>query len=52
MAEVIELKTNRLKLRQWKESDLLPFAKMNADPAVMEYYPSILSEDESNEMVK
>ncbi|MCU7873804.1 MAG: GNAT family N-acetyltransferase [Candidatus Thiodiazotropha sp. (ex Lucinoma borealis)] len=52
MAEVIELKTNRLKLRQWKESDLLPFAKMNADPAVMEYYPSILSEDESNEMAK
>lgn len=50
MANVVELKTDRLILRQWKESDLLPFAKMNADPEVMEYYPSTISESESNQL--
>lgn len=48
MSEVIELSTDQLILRQWKESDFLPFSKMNADPVVMEYYPSTLSEEESN----
>lgn len=50
MNEIVELETKRLKLRQWKESDLPLFATMNADPVVMEYYPSILSETESNAM--
>ena len=50
MNEIIELETDRLKLRQWKESDFPLFATMNADPVVMEYYPNTLSEDESNAM--
>lgn len=36
---VWELETARLKLRQWQTSDLEPFAKMNADPRVMEFPP-------------
>lgn len=48
--ETIKLETKRLILRQWKESDFPVFAKMNADPAVMEYYPSTLSEEESSIM--
>lgn len=48
MKNIIELKTKRLRLRQWKDADLPIFAKMNSDPAVMEYYPDLLSEDESN----
>jgi len=47
MKETIHLETKRLKLRQWKDTDLPIFSEMNADPSVMEYYPSILSEDES-----
>lgn len=42
------LKTKRLLLRQWKEEDLLPFSKMNSDKKVMEYFPSILTIEESN----
>ncbi len=45
---ITELETQRLKLRQWKPSDLPDFAKLNADPAVMEYFPSTLSETDSN----
>ena len=40
--------TNRLILRQWKEEDLPQFAELNADPEVMKYFPSVLSEKESN----
>jgi hypothetical protein len=30
-------------LRQWKESDLEPYAAMNADPEVMRYFPKLLT---------
>lgn len=39
----IEFDTPRLRLRQWRESDRGPFAALNADPAVMEFFPSPLS---------
>ena len=41
LASVIEFDTPRLHLRQWRESDREPFAAMNADPIVMEYFPSL-----------
>jgi 3-dehydroquinate dehydratase/shikimate dehydrogenase len=41
------IKTERLVLRPWQEADLKPFAKLNADPRVMEYFPSIKSFEES-----
>ena len=47
-----KLQTDRLLLRFWKEEDLDPFAKLNADPHVMEYFPSPLSKTESDQMVK
>ena len=40
--------TNRLILRQWKEEDLPQFVELNADPEVMKYFPSVLSEKDSN----
>lgn len=43
------IKTQRLLLRQWGEEDLEPFAAMNADPRVMEYFPSVKSLEESRE---
>ncbi|HDT6550632.1 GNAT family N-acetyltransferase [Serratia marcescens] len=44
------LETNRLILRQWKVSDLEPFAKLNADPEVMKYFPATLSYEESDKL--
>lgn len=43
----IYIETPRLLLRQWQESDAEPFTKLNADPAVMEYFESIRSPSES-----
>ncbi len=42
-----EIETDRLLLRRWRDSDLAPFAELNADPAVMEFFPSTLSTPES-----
>ncbi len=46
------VKTERLILRPWHESDLEPFAKLNSDPRVMEYFPSVLSHKESNDLAR
>ena len=45
------ISTERLILRQWQESDKLPFAKMNADPIVRKFFPSTLTQKESNSLV-
>ncbi len=42
------MQTKRLKLRQWIAADMKPFAEMNADSAVMKYFPATLTELESN----
>ncbi len=46
------IQTERLILRQWCEEDLEPFAMLNADTRVMEYFPAILSKQESDQMMK
>lgn len=43
------IKTKRLILRPWQEEDLEPFARLNADPCVMEYFPSVKSYTETVE---
>lgn len=50
MPEGFSLHTDRLILRSWRESDLVPFAALNADPRVMEYFRSVLSREESDAM--
>ncbi|NNG03461.1 MAG: GNAT family N-acetyltransferase [Inquilinus sp.] len=42
------LYTERLVLRGWRDSDLAPFAALNADPAVMEFMPRRLDRAESD----
>jgi RimJ/RimL family protein N-acetyltransferase len=42
------LTTARLRLRQWREEDLAPFAALNADPQVMEFFPKVLTRAESD----
>ncbi len=46
-----ELRTERLILRRWRDADHDPFARMNQDPAVMEFFPALLSPAESDAMV-
>ncbi|MFI5315395.1 MAG: GNAT family N-acetyltransferase [Myxococcota bacterium] len=48
MAQPVELETPRLRLRQWRESDLAAFAALNADPRVMEFFPAPLARSESD----
>ena len=43
--------SDRLGFRQWNASDKVPFAAMNADPLVMEYFPATLSKEESDSLV-
>ena len=42
------MKTRRLILRHWQNSDRQSFARLNADIRVMEFMPSVLSEQESH----
>ncbi len=42
--------TERLKLRHWTAEDFAPFAELNADSRVMEYFPAPLSHTESDAM--
>lgn len=51
MTRLTTLRTERLLLRPWRESDRAPFAAMNADPNVMEHFPALSALDESNAAV-
>lgn len=46
-----QLKTARLLLRRWRETDHAPFAALNADPTVMEYFPDRLTPAESDDLL-
>ena len=46
-----ELVTPRLWLREWRDSDLAPFAALNADPEVMRYFPESLDRAASDALV-
>ena len=45
------IRTERLVLRQWREDDREPFAALNADPVVMEHFPSTMTREQSDSFV-
>ena len=49
---MVELRTRRLLLRHWQESDLVPFAALNADPEVMRCFPAVLSREQSDALAQ
>lgn len=49
--QAFELRTSRLLMRRWRDSDLEPFAAMNADPAVMRYFPALMARADSDAFV-
>jgi RimJ/RimL family protein N-acetyltransferase len=48
-ASPIELRTQRVLLRQWKDSDLDRWAAMNADAEVRKYFPKLLDRAEADD---
>jgi ribosomal-protein-alanine N-acetyltransferase len=46
------LRTDRLLLRPWRDSDLEPFAALNGDPVVMEHFARPLDRAESDAFVE
>lgn len=52
MTEILEFETERLFLRQWNVSDLEPFAALNADARVMEFFPAPLDRSASDAMAE
>ncbi len=48
---VAELRTRRVLLRAWRDSDRKPFAALNADPEMMEHFPTTLSRADSDGLV-
>jgi ribosomal-protein-alanine N-acetyltransferase len=51
MTALATLSGERVRLRRWREEDREPFAAVNADPRVMEFFRSRLSRVESDAMV-
>lgn len=47
-----ELRTPRLLLRRWRDSDRLPFQRINADPRVMEFMPELLTPAASDALIE
>jgi len=47
---ITELRTERTLLRAWRDDDLVPFARLNADEEVMRWFPSPLSREQSDAM--
>lgn len=47
----LEIRTERLLLRQFTDADRAPFAALNADPVVMEHFRSALDRTESDDFV-
>lgn len=43
-----EMRTDRLLLRGWRDSDRGPWAALNADPRVREYFPGVLTREQSD----
>ena len=44
------LESERLIFRQWKREDYVPFFELNSDPQVMEFFPTVLTRQESDAM--
>jgi RimJ/RimL family protein N-acetyltransferase len=51
MNPTVHIETERLRLRDWTDADAVPFAAMNADRGVMEFFPALLERKQSDELM-
>ncbi len=51
MTQPLQLETPRLTLRRWQEADRAPFAEMNADPVVMQFFEAPMTREQSDEAI-
>jgi RimJ/RimL family protein N-acetyltransferase len=51
MQGTVVIETPRLILREWREADKKYFARINADPKVMEFFPARLTRAQSDALV-
>ncbi len=51
MSDFQEIRTERLLMRRWLDSDRGPFADLNANPEVMRYFPAPQSRAESDRAI-
>jgi RimJ/RimL family protein N-acetyltransferase len=49
--QTVVIETPRLILREWREADRKHFARINADPRVMEFFPARLTRAQSDALV-
>lgn len=52
MSNTYVFESERLGFRRWQASDRNAFSSMNADPIVMEYFPNVLTKEESYLMIE
>ena len=52
LTEPVTLRTPRLLLRPWRDSDLAPFAALNTDAEVMRHFPEPLSRAQSDALAQ
>jgi RimJ/RimL family protein N-acetyltransferase len=51
LTQPLQLETTRLILRRWQDADRAPFAAMNADPVVMQFFAAPFTTEQSNETI-
>ena len=51
MSRAVEAVTPRLRLRPWQERDKPAFARLNADPQVMRFYPGTQTREQSERSI-
>ena len=47
----VDIRTERLLLRRWRDSDREPWAALCADPVVMRHFPAPLSREQADAMI-
>lgn len=52
MRPTVHIETDRLYLREWSDDDANTFAAINADPAVMEFFPAALDRAQSDAFLR
>jgi RimJ/RimL family protein N-acetyltransferase len=46
------IETERLILRDWRDSDVAPFAELGRDPEVMKYFPALATPDDTDGIIQ